>query len=81
MASYIHRALVGLDQFVNVLTGGLPGETISARSQRAANRGNKLGRFMVWWLDKIQPGHGVKAEKGDLARAEAVEKAEQDALK
>jgi hypothetical protein len=77
---YLHRTLVGLDQFVNVLTGGLPDETISARSQRAADRGNKFGKFMSWWLGKIQSQHGKKAEAGDEARAERVEDTEANAL-
>jgi hypothetical protein len=77
----MHRSLVGLDQFVNVLTGGKNDETISARSQRAADRGNKFGQFMCWWLGKIQPDHGHKAEAGDLRRAEEVKQTETDALK
>lgn len=78
--SWIHDSLVALDQFVNVITGGLPDETISARSQRAADRGNKFGKFMCWWLGKIQKDHGHRAEQGDLNRAEAVEKTEEQAL-
>ena len=78
---YVRRVLLGLDLFGNIVTGGKVGETISARSQRAADRGNKLGKFMVWWLDKLQPSHGVLAEEGDLGRAEAVEQTEEQALK
>ena len=80
LPKYIHNSLVALDQFVNVVTGGLPDETISARSQRAADRGNWFGKFMCWWLGKIQTDHGHKAEQGDLARAEEVEKTEAAAL-
>jgi len=80
LEEYIHNVLVGADQEANIITGGLPDETMSARSQRAAQRGNLLGKFMVWWLDKIQPNHGVKAEQGDLRRAEEIEQAERDAL-
>ena len=77
---YLHRTLVGLDQFANVLTGGKPDETISSRSARAAANGSKFGKFMCWWLDKIQPEHGLKAEAGDLERAEADAKTEEKAL-
>jgi hypothetical protein len=70
---YLHRTLVGVDQFANVLLGGNPDETISSRSQRAANRGNLVGKFMTWWLGKIQPSHGYDAESGDVERAEKVE--------
>lgn len=78
--SYIHRMLVGLDQAANVILGGDPDETISARSQRAAARGGLLGKFMCWWLDKLQPDHGMLAEAGDLERAETVEQIEEQAL-
>lgn len=69
---YLHRSLVGLDQFVNVLTGGNPDETISSRSQRAAARGDLVGKFMTWWLSKLQSQHGLKAEAGDLERATSI---------
>lgn len=78
--SWLHRDLVALDQFCNVLTGGEPDETISARSQRLADQGNKFGAFMVWWLDKIQAQHGQKAQAGDLARAERTEDTEAGSL-
>ena len=66
---------------MNVLFGGLPDETISARAQRAAARGDWRGKVLVWWLDKLQPDHGVQAEAGDLDRAEQIERVEQTALK
>ncbi len=77
---YIHNVLVGADQEGNIVLGGKPDETISAHSARAAAKGNPLGRFMVWWLDKIQKNHGTLAEQGDLRRAEDVEKTEEEAL-
>ncbi len=77
---YCHNVLVGLDQFANTILAGEPGETISARSARAAARGHWLGRFMLKWLNWIQPGHGKLAEEGDLRRAEAVEEIEEKAL-
>lgn len=69
---YVHRVLVALDQFANVLFGGDPDETISSRSARAAQRGDWLGKFMCWWLDNLQSNHGEKAECGDLERAKVV---------
>jgi hypothetical protein len=77
---YLHRTLVGVDQFANVLLGGDPDETISSRSQRAANRGDMLGKFMTWWLGKIQPSHGYDAESGDLQRADTIIAVEQEDL-
>ena len=73
---YVRRVLVALDQFGNVVFGGDPDETISSRSARAAERGNRLGKFMCWWLDKLQRDHGQKAECGDLERATIVEQIE-----
>lgn len=78
---YIRRVLLGLDLFGNIITGGKVGETISARSQRAADRGNWLGKGMTGFLHLFQKKHGVLAEIGDEARAEDVEKTEQQALK
>ena len=78
--AYLHRVLVALDQFGNVLADGNPGETISARSGRLAAQGNRFGKFMQWWLGKIQKNHCEKAEAGDLERAEAVEAVEKESL-
>ena len=78
--SWWHSDLVAFDQFLNAITGGKPDETISARSQRLADQGNKFGKFMIWWLDKIQSRHGQKAQAGDLARSEQVEDTEARSL-
>ena len=78
---YIHRSLVGLDQFANVLTGGDPDETISSRSARAAE-GNKLwGKAMCTFLNVFQKNHGPKAQAGDTERALEVEKLESKEIK
>jgi hypothetical protein len=73
---YVHRTLVGFDQFVNVAADGLPDETISARSARAAERGSFWGKAMSRFLNLFQKNHGPQAVAGDLERAEAVEKTE-----
>jgi hypothetical protein len=77
---YLHRSLVALDQFANVLLGGNPDETISSRSQRAAQRGDWRGKAMIWWLGKIQKNHGEDAQAGDIERATAVEDIEKKSL-
>lgn len=77
---YVRRLLLGLDLFANVITGGKVGETISARSQRAADAGNWAGKGMTAFLHLFQKKHGELAEAGDLARAEAVEQTEEKAL-
>jgi hypothetical protein len=70
--AFLHRALVGFDQFMNVLTDGDPDETISARSARAAEKGKKWGIEMSKFLNLFQKDHGAKAQAGDVARAEKV---------
>lgn len=74
---YVHRALVGLDQFVNVLCGGLPDETISSRASRAAEQGKLWGVAMSRFLNLFQKDHGPKAQAGDTERAEKVLKTEE----
>ena len=66
---YLHRILVALDQFLNVIFRGRPGETISARSYRAALKGELWGRVLNFLLNIIQSNHGAKAACGDMARA------------
>lgn len=80
MHSYPRRVLLALDLFANVLTFGKVGETISARSQRAADKGNIAGKAMTKFLHLFQKKHGELAEAGDLARAEQIERTEESAL-
>ena len=77
---YLRRVLLGLDLFTNVITGGKVGETISARSQRAADRGHWAGKAITKFLHFFQKDHGHLAEIGDEARAEVIEKTEHTAL-
>lgn len=73
---YFKRILVGLDQNINVDTGGLPDETISARAARLAANGKGFaglyGRWMCGFLNLFQRNHGPKAVAGDAARAAKV---------
>lgn len=78
---WIHRDLVALDQFANVVFfKGMPDETMSSHFQRLADKGNFFGKAMSAWLDVIQSRHGQKAQAGDTARAEAVEGTEEGSL-
>jgi hypothetical protein len=78
---WIHRDLVSLDQFANVLFfKGLPDETMSSHFQRMADSGNEFGKMMSAWLDTIQSRHGQQAQAGDIARATAVEEVEKESL-
>lgn len=78
--SYVARVLVGVDEWLNVATGGSLDETISARAQRLSDSGNEFAKLLTHGLDLIQKQHGRKAEAGQLAQAEAVEKTEEKAL-
>lgn len=81
---YIHRVLVGFDQFWNVVAGGKPDETISARTRRVVDdptaKHKLLAKVLNHLLDDIQPNHGAKAEAGDLERAQAVVATEEKGL-
>ena len=78
---YVHRALGQFDVFLNVLAGGAADDTISSRMQRwrindvpKPNAAKRIfGTFMCGWLGIIQTDHDVKANAGDLGRAEAEE--------
>ena len=70
--SYIHRVLVALVSFINVLFFGAPDETISSRSARAAEQNKLWGILMSRVLDLFEADHGAKAQAADLERAEAV---------
>src|SRR5574337_1956911 len=75
---YWRRALGAFDVALNVWAGGAPDDTISSRMQRwkldDVPRPNKFkrtaGRAMCWALGKLQDEHDVKANAGDLARAQ-----------
>lgn len=69
---YVHRVLVAFDIFWNVASGGIEDETISSRAERAAIKGEFLGKLLTHGLDVLQSQHGQKAESGDLERATTV---------
>lgn len=73
---YVERVLVGIDACANVVTGGLPDETISSRAARDAREGKKFGTLVSKVLNVCQRNHGAQAQAGDLERAEAAEHAE-----
>ena len=77
---YLHRILVALDQFANVILRGRPGETISARAYRAALLDHAWGLVLNYLLNLIQSEHGAKAACGDLARALSIAETEAKVL-
>jgi hypothetical protein len=76
--NFIVRDLVAVDEMANVLTGGLPDETISSRLARDAEKGDEVGKVGSEILDVFQPDHGAKAQAGDAARATQVLTTEED---
>jgi len=50
---YFWNVLLGLDQFLSVLTGGDPDETVSSRVGKAAAAGSLMGRMLESCLDAV----------------------------
>lgn len=74
MKQYFINLLIGLDQFVNVLIGGAPDETISTRMWR--HREHRFAgyavRFIDWIFSWIEHDHCRKSfENGDSHMIEA----------
>lgn len=79
--SYVSNALLGLDLFLSILTGGRPGETLSGRAGTAYEQNTLRGRIFCPAIDVIMHlcgayptwrGHCVAAVKNDVLRAQAV---------
>lgn len=73
MRSYLMDVAIGFDCFVNVVLGGVEGETISARAGRAAYAGKLWGKVLSGVLGFFFPGHCRHAELHDEQRAKYVE--------
>lgn len=72
---YIHRTLVGFDQFVGSLIGIQNDQTISSATAIAAHKHVWYRAFAVALNDSlnlIQANHGEKAQAGDIERAKKV---------
>lgn len=54
---YARRVLVATDQWVNVVSGGEVGETISYRLAVAERHGTRLGKCGCWVLALFQREH------------------------
>jgi hypothetical protein len=48
-------------------------ETISARAERFAAKGNEFAKLLNWGLGEIQKNHGLLDNAGDLERAQEEE--------
>jgi hypothetical protein len=68
---YLHRCLVALDIFMNVVFFvGRHGETMSSDAWIASLNGKLWGRAMNFWLNGFQAQHGPQAASGDLWRSQ-----------
>ena len=56
--------LIILDQYVNLRTGGIAGETVSERLAKDRAQGGADGILGCAILDRIDPGHCDRALKG-----------------
>jgi hypothetical protein len=69
---YLHRCLVALDIFMNVIFfAGKQGETMSTHAWIESMSGALWGKLMNRWLDGFQSNHGPQAASGDLERSQA----------
>ncbi len=66
MRKYLYNILIGIDQLTNAILGGDPDETISSRmGKHLAKRDCLLCNLLCALLNKIQPGHCLKAIEKD----------------
>lgn len=73
------RRMIALDVLLNVwIFNGRLDETVSAHAGRAAENGKWYGVWACRFLNLFDSDHGAHAIAGDLARAEAIEKTEDE---
>lgn len=66
---YLWNLLLSVDQFLSVLTGGDPDETVSSRVGKAAAAGGHVGRVLERCLDAVfGAGHCRTAIESDEGR-------------
>jgi hypothetical protein len=70
--TYLLNLAIGFDEFVNVIFAGNLGETISARSGRAAHAGKLWGKILAGALGFFFPNHCRHAELHDQQRAQYI---------
>ncbi len=61
VARYLLNWLILLDEALNTLVGGDPGETVSSRAGKAQARGRSWACVLCRVLDWIRPGHCEKS--------------------
>ena len=72
MGAYFLNVAIAFDVLCNVIVGGYPDETLSARSGRAAHAGRLWGIVLAAVLGFFFPNHCRHAELHDEQRARYV---------
>lgn len=62
---YFKNLMLGLDEFLNTVIGGAPGDTISGRAGRAARDNRTWGKALCYLLNLIDKNHCQKAIAND----------------
>lgn len=66
MKKYLYNILIGIDQLSNAILGGDPDETMSSRmGKHVARHDSWFCNLVCALLNKIQPGHCIKAIEKD----------------
>ena len=72
MGTYFLNVAIAFDVFCNVILGGHPDETLSARSGRTAHAGKLWGKMLAGMLGFFFKNHCRHAELHDEQRAQYV---------
>jgi hypothetical protein len=67
---YIFNILVAIDQLVNSFLAGAPDETLSSRSGKAADKGEKWACVLCKFLDYMDKNHcknSIESDRGSKA--------------
>ena len=70
---YLENLFVGADEEVNAVLGGSPDETLSARTERAAEHQHRWGLWLRRVLDRLQKNHCEQALKNRYDHPESVD--------
>ena len=62
---YFWNILIAIDQLVNTIFGGDPDETISSRTEKAKQRGQKWAIYLSKFLDLFEKDHTKKSLEAD----------------
>lgn len=74
MRQYTLFLLIAIDQLINVLCGGYPDETMSARAWRGEQDGKLMGKFfrpkIDWLFSPWGPDHCKQSHESEITRSQ-----------